>query len=656
MKTIINILVAVYIIIASGCAVVQSSSVSRTIIVAQDGSGDYKSIQDAINSLPDTSVATRIIRIKRGTYKEKIFLTKHNVVLEGEDRETTILTQDIARDEWRCDHANDWGVATFNIAANDVTLKNLTIANDYGFNFKEPRVVPCAADTVTGKKTITKDGHQMAFRTRDNTTTRFKAINCRFRAWAGDTVSPWNLQDGMFYFKDCLMEGGVDFYCPRGFAYAENCTFYANTGPAAIWHDGSTNPDYKTVLKNCTFDGYKGFKLGRYHREAQFFLINSKFSQNMADADIYFVPGNQLQWGRRVYYYNNHRDGGNFAWHANNLHTAPGAPDVNDITAEWVFNGKWNPENDVTATAHVRLRKRSNDGSYGEILHKEVMPVHHPANDFTKQAIPYYQTEGPAWENDKVGFRIYLDVRNAKDIFGKTTSVMVMDTVGTFGDKYYHNFDPRWGMDILKVGTSLGAGGLAIQLKSPTGTDTLIRLGGTAVQQTSYEVLKDGPDEAVFRLHYKNWKVFDRTYNLTEEISIKPGDYFYESRVTMNGLQGDEKLVTGIVNLKTSRVYNLEQGNASVIYTHDVQSENNDVLGMAVMVDKKFNPVFGEQPREGSGITNTYTAAMKIRNNQPVVFRFYAGWEQTNKSFRDKEYFKNFLVKEANKPASASNQ
>jgi pectinesterase len=67
----------------------------------------------------------------------------------------------------------------------------------------------------------------------------------------------------MFYFKDCLMEGGVDFYCPRGWAYAENCTFFANTGPASIWHDGTGNIDFKTVLKNCKFDGYDGFKLGR---------------------------------------------------------------------------------------------------------------------------------------------------------------------------------------------------------------------------------------------------------------------------------------------------------------------------------------------------------------------------------------------------------
>ena len=32
----------------------------------------------------------------------------------------------------------------------------------------------------------------------------------------GDTVSPWEINNGMWYFKDCVMEGGFDFYCPRG--------------------------------------------------------------------------------------------------------------------------------------------------------------------------------------------------------------------------------------------------------------------------------------------------------------------------------------------------------------------------------------------------------------------------------------------------------
>lgn len=315
---------------------------SKKIIVDINGKGNFKSIQAAINSLSDSSAAPRIIFIKKGIYNEKIYIEKHNIVLEGEDRDKTIITQDIARDEWRCSHNDDWGVATLNLDGNDITLKNLTIANDYGFNNKESKTVYCAIDTVNHKKVITNSGHQMALRSIRST--RVKAINCRFRAYAGDTVSPWNTKDGMFYFKECLMEGGVDFYCPRGYAWAENCSFYANTGPASIWHDGSGGEDQKTVLINCKFDGYSGFDLGRYHKDAQFYLINCKFSKNMADKDIYLVPTtNKILWGRRVYYFNCHRDGGDYAWFKNNLETAKGSPNASDITVDWLFGGKWKP-------------------------------------------------------------------------------------------------------------------------------------------------------------------------------------------------------------------------------------------------------------------------------------------------------------------------
>ena len=77
---------------------------SLRIVVDINGKGDYTSIQNAINSLTDSS-EFHAYSYTSGTYHEKIFITKHNIVLEGEDRDKTIITQDIARDEWRCDHS-----------------------------------------------------------------------------------------------------------------------------------------------------------------------------------------------------------------------------------------------------------------------------------------------------------------------------------------------------------------------------------------------------------------------------------------------------------------------------------------------------------------------------------------------------------------------
>lgn len=315
---------------------------SKKIFVASDGSGDYKTIQGAINSLPDSSTAARTIFIKKGTYREKLYIEKSNIVFEGEDKMATIITASIARDEWRCGHADDWGVATMNIGANDITLKNLTVTNSFGFDYQE-RTIYCAADTSANKeKKLTKSSHQMALRTM-NGATRLKAVNCNFRSFGGDTVSPWEVDKGFWYFKDCVMEGGVDFYCPRGWAWAENCEFITHTGPAAIWHDGSMHEDSKTVLVNCRFKGYDGFLLGRYHRDAQFFLVNCEFAKNMRDSAIYLVPTNNIiLWGKRIYYYNCHREGGSdFTWYANNL---PAGIKANDINVNWVFKNRWHPE------------------------------------------------------------------------------------------------------------------------------------------------------------------------------------------------------------------------------------------------------------------------------------------------------------------------
>ena len=320
----------------------QSPASLKRIIVSKNGKADFNSVQAAINSLSDSATIPRIILIKTGVYKEKIYLEKHNIVLEGEDREKTIITQAIARDAWRCLHNEDWGVATMNIDGNDITLKNLTISNSYGFDKMKDEIIYCPSDTTTKQKTISRSGHQMALRTMN--TTRLKAINCHFKAFGGDTVSPWNVENGMFYFKDCIMEGGVDFYCPRGWAWAENCHFIAHSGPASIWHDGSRNPDSKTVLKNCSFEGFDGFELGRYHHDAQFYLINCQFAENMADKDIYLVlTNNPIQWGRRVYYANCHRKGGDYSWHADNFSAAKGAPDAQKIGPRWVFGDRWDP-------------------------------------------------------------------------------------------------------------------------------------------------------------------------------------------------------------------------------------------------------------------------------------------------------------------------
>lgn len=326
----------------AGAVRVLDAAASRHLVVDPSGQGDYTTIQAALNSLTDDACYERVIEIRPGVYREKLLLTKHHVALVGEDPARTVITQAIARDQWRCDNNDDWGVATVNASGSDIDLENLTIENTFGFDHLADTVVACASDS-SGWRKVSRTGHQMALRT--FATTRLRARNCVFRAFGGDTVSPWNVEDGLFYFKDCTMEGGVDFYCPRGWAYAEHCRFIALDGSACIWHDGSGNPDEKTVLKDCSFEGYPGFKLGRYHRDAQFYLLDCSFAQDMADAPIPLIKtANVLQWGRRIYYYHCHRKGGDYPWFADNLPDARGGAVPADIRPGWVFGSRWDPE------------------------------------------------------------------------------------------------------------------------------------------------------------------------------------------------------------------------------------------------------------------------------------------------------------------------
>lgn len=331
-------LILFFTIILIGCANVKKTFSAQKIVVAQDGSGNFKTIQEAINSISKTKMQT-IILIKKGTYQEKIYVEKSNIIFEGESMSETIITQSIARDEWRCTHPDDWGVATMNISGKEITLKNLTIQNTYGLDTQKENIIDCPLDTAKPRKTVSVTSHQMALRVM-NGGTKLKAINCHFTAYGGDTVSPWEVSIGYWYFKDCIIEGGVDFYCPRGWAWAEDCEFIANSGTAAIWHDGSADSTSATVLKNCSFKGFDNFNLGRYHRDAQFYLLNCTFADNMNNNEIYLVKTNNIiKWGKRIYYYNCTRNAGNYNWFHNNIT----AEEVKQVTIDWLFGKKWNP-------------------------------------------------------------------------------------------------------------------------------------------------------------------------------------------------------------------------------------------------------------------------------------------------------------------------
>lgn len=298
--------------------------------------------------------------------------------------------------------------------------------------------------------------------------------------------------------------------------------------------------------------------------------------------------------------------------------------------------------------AHVRQMRKNADDTFGPQLLTDSVPEGQLNTDFSKVKLPEILTEGPAWENDKVGFREYMDIRNIKDIWGKTTSKMMMDEVGVDPTNIYHH-KAAWGMDILAVGKSLGAGSLAILVPQENGKDTLVRLGGKNMGPIYYEQLADGPVRAVFTMHFPQWKALPGlpAIDLTEEISIWGGQYFYQSEVSAINLPEKAKLVSGIVNLKSENANKITSKNSKAIYTFAKQSENGDNLGMALITKKDKNINLVETPKTGENdILSTYILSVPFKAEHHAVFRFYAGWEASAEMFASETGFTSFLNKQ----------
>ncbi|RKM91631.1 DUF4861 domain-containing protein, partial [Aquimarina sp. BL5] len=240
-----------------------------------------------------------------------------------------------------------------------------------------------------------------------------------------------------------------------------------------------------------------------------------------------------------------------------------------------------------------------------------------------------FQMEGPAWENDKVGFRMYFDPRNGIDIFGKTTSNLTLSTVGILGD--YHTKE-SWGMDILKVGNSLGAGAIAIQLK-----DSLYRITGK--NGAAFKVIEEGPIKASFEINYVNDKIHKIPIQTKHKVSIYKGQWYYKSEIYLSGITSEMKLVAGIANLKPNTMH-IKKGEDNVsMYSFGKQSENGDHLGMALILNKDVYYTHGTIQKKETGITNTHYVVFNSENKIPLSYYFLSGWEASDSKFKSEEGF-----------------
>jgi len=277
--------------------------------------------------------------------------------------------------------------------------------------------------------------------------------------------------------------------------------------------------------------------------------------------------------------------------------------------------GKWHP---------VIKKNGAKQFEYqgGEFKNIESLRVPDKHTDHTY----YIRYEGPGWESDKVGYRFYLDWRNAVDIFGKRTNEMVLQDVGLDGFDSYHE-DADWGMDVLKVGKSLGLGSIAYW-----NGDKAIRVENT--DSVSCEIRQNGNLRSEIVTNYYGWKDCNQHTNLESIISIDAG-----SRLTNQLIYTKaevQNICTGIVNHGVGFYQSKnEESEWSYIATYGNQSLNDDKLGMFVFYKTETLIQLVEDEY-------SYALVLKPQNNK-VEYYFGATWEQELDAVSNEEEFVNYL-------------
>ncbi len=232
------------------------------LIVALDGSGDYKTVQEAINAVPDFRNKETRIFIKNGTYKEKLILpaSKNNVTFIGEDKMSTVFSYDDYAQKLNKygEEIGTTGSSSFFIFGNDFTAKNITFENSAG------PVGQAVAVRVNGDRIIFE--------------------NCRFLG-NQDTLYAHG-RDSRQYYKNCYIEGTTDFIFGWSTAVFENCEIFSKDGGHYITAASTEKESpFGFVFINCELTGHApagDVYLGRPWRDhAQTVFINTKMGNHI---------------------------------------------------------------------------------------------------------------------------------------------------------------------------------------------------------------------------------------------------------------------------------------------------------------------------------------------------------------------------------------
>lgn len=231
--------------------------------------------------------------------------------------------------------------------------------------------------------------------------------------------------------------------------------------------------------------------------------------------------------------------------------------------------------------------------------------------------------EGPGWESGKVAYRLYLDERNAIDIFGKKRPDPVLGRIGIGRDDYHAMAD--WGMDIFKVGESLGMGGI--------GTLRSGRAEQIGPSRITVTVTEKGPERAAIRVDNRGWRGAAGPVDLTTTYAIAAGSRI--TQVTAASSDPATPIVAGLTHHPGVTVLRSKAKRGwGYIATYGRQSLADDDLGIAL-----FYPL--EAAREAAD--DGRTLYVRFRDPAAIRYAFAAAWVQEPDAPHDLPAFRRWL-------------
>jgi len=221
----------IYLLMMIGCFE-SCKSQSKIIVVAQDGSGNFSTVQAAFNSIPLHNKSAVTVFIKVGIYKEKLHLdsTKDFVTVIGEDEFKTILTNDdhTGKVTRKGDTINTRNSYSFIVHANNFTAKNITIQNNAGFT---------AGQAVA----LESDGDKAQF------------YNCRLIG--NQDILFTNNPNSRQFYDDCYIEGTTDFIFGSATVWFEHCHIHSKKNSHVTAASTPQEHEFGYVFNDCTLTG-----------------------------------------------------------------------------------------------------------------------------------------------------------------------------------------------------------------------------------------------------------------------------------------------------------------------------------------------------------------------------------------------------------------